>query len=74
MGKYPYPLTICNDRYSGAYSGGKFTAWHLDAEDVPIDIFGDDVECDMFWESNDIPVGIGNTPEEAINDLKSKLR
>ena len=73
MEKYPYPLTICNDRYTGAYSGGKFTAWHLDAEDVPTEIYGDDVECAVFWDWNEIPVGKGDTPEEAISDLKAKL-
>lgn len=47
---YPYPLTICVDRYSGAYSGGEFTAWNLDANEVPEEIHSDDVTCSLFWD------------------------
>ena len=71
---YPYPLTICFDRYSGTYSGGEFTAWNLDADDVPEEIHSDDVTCSLFWDKNEIPVGTGYTPEEAIKNLICILR
>jgi hypothetical protein len=70
---YPFPLTICLDRYFGTYSGGIFTAWNLNADLVPKDISGDDVTCAVFWENNELPVGKGNTPEQAINDLSSLM-
>ena len=70
---YPYPLTIVFDRYSGAYSGGDFTAWNLDADSVPHEIYSSDVECASFWEENELPVGKGGTPELAVMDLKRQL-
>lgn len=69
-----YPLTITSDRYSGVYSGGKYIAWNLDADEVPGDIYSDDCGCDEFWTTNTIICGKGNTVEEAIGDLYIKLR
>ena len=69
--KYPYPLTIVYDRYNGTYSGGIFTAWNLDCEDVPEAISDDDVSCADFWSSasDGYVVGKGSTPQEAIQNL-----
>ena len=73
-----YPLTIVFDRYSGAYSGGKFTAWNCNTEDVPQAISSDDVSCDEFWETVDndsaqsIKFGVGDTVIEAVSDLLRK--
>lgn len=44
-----YPLTITKDRYTGVYSGGEWTAWHCDADEVPSEIASDDVTCCDFW-------------------------
>lgn len=44
-----YPLTITKDRYMGTYSGGEWTAWNCDADDVPAEIACDDVTCCEFW-------------------------
>lgn len=68
-----YPLTVVKDRYTGAYSGGKYTAWNLKFHQIPIEIDSDDSDCVCFWNDNQIPVGIGNTIYEAINNLKEKL-
>lgn len=73
-----YPLTIIEDRYTGVYSGGIYTAWHLAHYEVPEAIDSDDVTCLCFWEkvsSKQItyPIGIGDTIKEAIEDLKKKL-
>ena len=32
--RYPYPLTVLMDRYSGIFSGGKFTAWNKEQDSV----------------------------------------
>lgn len=69
-----YPLTITADRYSGAYSGGRYTAWNLCAEDVPEGIEGDDVDCHNFWLENEIVCGKGATVSEALADLYCKLK
>ncbi len=76
------PLCIIEDRYSGAYSGGRYLAFHLTPYGVfnlPID--AGDCECNAFWEGrhpdynvNDYIIGKGNTPEEAYEDLVQKLK
>ena len=69
-----YPLTITADRYSGAYSGGRFIAWNLDADEVPEDIYSDDCGCHIFWADNEIVCGKGTTVSEALADLYAKLK
>lgn len=71
-----YPLTIIFDRYTGCYSGGKVTVWNTFPENIPDEIFSDDNTCDYFWlhEAKDckFQYGIGNTIQEAIDDLYFK--
>ena len=69
-----YPLTITADRYTGAYSGGKFIAWNLDADEVPEAIYYDDCGCHEFWLTNEIVCGKGRTVSEALADLYMKLK
>lgn len=76
-----YPLTIICDRYTGVYSGGLYTAWNLNHRDIPDFVDGDDVTCMCGWyelskraAKDRIPVGIGATPDAALEDLKRKLR
>ena len=69
-----YPLTITADRYIGAYSGGRYTAWNLLAEDVPDGIEADDVDCHNFWLENEVVCGLGETVSEALADLYCKLK
>lgn len=70
-----YPCTIVNDRYNGIYSGGKWTAWNLDAENVPSEINGGDMACLNFWEveSECYIIGRGNTIIEAYKNLYERL-
>lgn len=74
LDKHPiYPLTIVQDRYNGIYSGGKFTAWNLYPDELPEEAFGDDVTCRCFWADQEIAVGRGSTPNEALFDLAIAL-
>ena len=71
-----YPVTIICDRYGGTYSGAGWLAFNLDPEDIPEDVSADDVTCMMFWEQHrqeDLPVGRGATPDEALQDLGTKV-
>ena len=68
-----YPLTIIADRYCDTYSGGKFTAWNMDYYEIPTEPAEDDVTCMRFWGKTKIPVGRGETPQEAVEDLKRRL-
>lgn len=71
-----YPLTLIKDRYNGAYSGGKWTAWNREpwfASDAVID----DKKVAFFWKLADEgefgPIGRGDTPDEAIEDLRRRM-
>jgi len=68
-----YPLVIIKDRYTGTYSNGEYTAWNMFFEDIPREIDEDDVTCYNFWHSYNGIVGLGETPNEAIEDLHKKL-
>lgn len=71
-----YPCTINSDRYGGGYSGGEWVAWAIDAEDVPAGPEGCDTSAEMFWGRPGTwnPAGIGNTPNEALANLREKLQ
>lgn len=74
-----YPLTVVMDRYNGTYSGGAFTAWNLDVDDVPWQICSSDGDAlDIFMDIRDgykgIVYGVGNTPDLAVKDLWNKLK
>ncbi len=69
-----YPLTIIKDRYTGVYSHGKYTAWNISFEDIPYAIDDEDTECRSFWYSNENAcIGLGDTPEDALEDLIRKI-
>jgi hypothetical protein len=70
---YPYPLTIIQDRYGGVYSGGSFVAFKALAHEISPSASGSDLNCCEFFCETPIPYGVGETPDEAIIDLKSKL-
>ena len=85
MIKYTYPRTIVRDRYHGTYSGGVYTAWNMDFWDVPQEIDGGDPECHYFWRYEfsqgyrinkliqPVFAGFGDTPDEALKDLMTKI-
>lgn len=73
-----YPLTVVMDRYNGTYSGGVFTAWNLDFDEVPWQICSSDTTTwDIFDDikngCRNIVYGVGNTPDLAVKDLWNKL-
>ena len=69
-----YPVIIIADRYGGVYSGGKYTAWPCTPWDIPVEAAADDVTCAGFWAEHGTElVGLGNTPDEAMNDLINKV-
>lgn len=68
-----YPLTIIRDRYNGAYSGGKYLAFNLNLNEIPLEIEGNDSDCMNFFYDNKLIIGKGHTIEEAVNDLIEKL-
>lgn len=73
-----YPVTIVADRYRGSYSRGKYLAFQLDPEHIPEAVGAGDTEEDMFWnfdnKNGEIPVGRGDTPTAALEDLAAVLK
>ncbi len=65
-----YPVTIVADRYNGTYSGGSWLAFNLEADQIPKEVHGNDIECSDFHSKTKLPIGIGSTPEEALENLK----
>lgn len=70
---YVYPCTILADRYTGAYSGGEWTAWPMDADEIPVAVASGNTECDAFWRNYDGLVGTGSDPIKAMMDLRDKV-
>jgi hypothetical protein len=62
-----YPVIITYDRYSGVYSGARWTAFN--AYEVPSGPADDDASASNFWDSPGMPVGKGSTPDEALASL-----
>lgn len=78
-----YPCTIIVDRYGGSYSGGRRTAWPV--SELPEGPYDSDPECKDFWKAyasgrtpnGDVapyPIGIGEAPQAALDDLRAKFR
>ena len=64
------PLTIIQNRY-----GGGFLAFNLESWDVPRDINEDGLDFWSFWhhDAKKYIIGKGDTPQEALDNLKAKL-
>jgi hypothetical protein len=69
-----YPVMIRQARYSGIYEGGKWIAIG-NYEDVDLDGYFHGGDCDA-WDLFDSEagqlIGVGETPNEALDDMLSK--
>jgi hypothetical protein len=71
-----YPCTIVQDRYGGTYSKASWLAFNREPDKIPYAIGGSDTEEMDFWEGIEYGyewMGKGNTPNEAVLDLREKL-
>lgn len=70
-----WPICIFEDRYSGAYSGGKWVAMgrcdrKQSRDNVEAGVNGGDLE---FWTNErKALMGLGDTPNAALADLEAK--
>lgn len=69
-----YPCTIVGDRYGGLYSKGRFVAFPLLFDEVPIAVDGDDTQCADFWADYEEPYGVGESPDKAYWNLVDEIR
>lgn len=73
-----YPIVVRQSRYSGVYEGGLWFAIpnheEMDLAEQYIDyLYGDDCDALDFWDSKmGKTFGIGNTPNEAVENLIRK--
>ena len=68
-----YPVTIVRARYGGAYEPGLWPAWPLYEDQLPTAWSGEDLECRDLWADYSKPVGAGDTPQAAYEDLLDKV-
>lgn len=70
-----YPLTIFHTRYNGGYEGGLYVALNVRFENVRTSLTGDDAECMEAFAilEEEMPIGRGDTPNEALNDLLRRM-
>ena len=69
-----YPLTIIRDRYHESHY--EYLAFNLEAWEVPKEINNDGLDYWSFWmhEAQKYIIGKGDTVQEALEDLKAKLK
>ena len=71
-----YPYVIVPARYQGTYEGGAVLSFPVELEAVSnTDYVGGDVECAIFWGNHaHLPIGKGDTPQAAFDDMVNKLK
>ena len=71
----PLDVTIVRSRYSGIYEPGVWLAFAQPPDLLPPEWNGSDTECCGYFalESNCRYLGGGDTPQNAYDDLLSKL-
>lgn len=70
--RFSWPVAIFQARYSGVYEGGLFFAVRQ-CLSVPEEAHGDDIECLDWFMENKNKIGIGDTPNEAYDNLMFKI-
>jgi hypothetical protein len=62
---------IIETRYGGVYEGGPWAAFGVDdPKQVPDEALGGDPVAAGWWGSPTVPVGVGDSPDEALDRLR----
>lgn len=69
-----YPNIITPARYGGVYEGDIWVALPCYPEEIPEAAFGDDISCMDWWSNPTIPVGVGNSPNNAYLSMVDAVR
>lgn len=73
-----WPIVICEDRYNGTYSGGRWLATSGERGLFDSAPYGGDIEANRFWRNqfwrstSAARIGVGDTPEAALANLVSR--
>jgi hypothetical protein len=68
------PIIIIQTRYGGTYEGGRWAALYYHPHDFPDEAWGGDTVAAVWWVDHAREVGVGETPDEALEDLRRKRR
>ncbi len=64
-------IVITETRYGGVYEGGPWAAFSITAFDaIPDDAFSGDPFVSGWWEQPSVPVGVGDSPDDALDRLR----
>ena len=67
-------IVITETRYGGVYEGGPWAAFSAsDLAAVPDDAFSGDPFASNWWDAPSVPVGVGDSPDEALERLTFML-
>lgn len=80
-----YPIAIIEDRYRGAYAGGKWLAIALsdvECNDHATRVSamlahgpsGSDPDAMEFWNDQPLWIAVGETPDKALAALQERMR
>jgi hypothetical protein len=68
------PVIIFQTRYGGTYEGGRWAAIYSHPHDFPEEAWGEDTVAVVWWVDHAHDVGVGESPNDALEDLRRKLR
>jgi hypothetical protein len=68
-----WPCTIIPSRYGGVYEDGEWLAFPLHFAKVPTVVYGGDPYCAKFFAETDLPIGRGDTPQDAYENLLDQV-
>jgi hypothetical protein len=61
-------------RYGGTYEGGRWAAIYSHPHDFPEEAWGGDTVAAIWWVDHAHEVGVGESPNDALEDLRRKPR
>ena len=70
---HEFDVAILGTRYGGAYEGGRWIAWVGDLEWLDDYQAGDNTCATFFEDYTDAPIGRGETPQAALDDLRRRV-
>lgn len=70
----PSVIVITETRYGGVYEGGPWAAFSIgDLAHMPDDAFAGDPFACGWWDEPSVPVGVGDSPDEALDRLRQLM-
>ena len=68
-----FSVTIFQARYGGLYEGGRWIAYASHPWNVPHQVSGSDIETAEWFNDHSDDVGVGDSPNDALADLRGRV-